>query len=88
MKRWAFGILAVLALAGGGVYWFVTSLDFIVKTAIERFGPDMLGTTVSVEQVSISTADGRGTIRAIAIGNPPGYSARSAASRGDRHRGA
>ena len=78
MKRWAFGILVVLALAGGGVYWFVTSLDFIVKTAIERFGPDMLGTTVSVEQVSISTADGRGTIRAIAIGNPPGYSARSA----------
>lgn len=74
MKRWAVGIALVLAAACGGLYWLYTSLDFVVKTAIERFAPDMLGASVRVREVRISTADGRGALRGIEIGNPPGYS--------------
>lgn len=74
MKRWVIGLAVVLAVAAGGLYWLYTSLDFVVKATIERFGPDVVGTPVSVRSVSISAADGRGMLRGIEIGNPPGYS--------------
>jgi hypothetical protein len=74
MRRWIAGLAIAVAVLGGGLYWLFTSLDFVVKSTIERFGPDMLGVTVSVREVQISAADGRGTLRGIEIGNPPGYS--------------
>ncbi len=74
MKRWAIGLAVVLAVAAGGLYWLYSSLDFVVKTTIERFGPDIVGAPVSVRSVSISAADGRGLLRGVEIGNPPGYS--------------
>jgi hypothetical protein len=75
MKRWALGALVVLALLAGGLFWLSTSLDFVVKTAIERFAPAILGVAVEVREVSLSAADGRGVLRGIEVGNPPGYSA-------------
>lgn len=74
MKRWAIGLALLLALLGGTLYWALNSLDFVVKTAIERFGPDMLGVSVSVREVSISATNGRGTLQGLRIGNPQGYS--------------
>lgn len=74
MKRWAIGLAVVLAAAAGGLYWLYTSLDFVVKATIERFGPDIVGAPVRVHSVSISAADGRGQLRGVEIGNPPGYS--------------
>ena len=75
MKRWAVGFAVVLAVAAGGIYWLYTSLDFVVKATIEHFGPDVVGASVKVRSVSISATDGRGMLRGIEIGNPPGYSA-------------
>lgn len=75
MKRWWIGIALVLAVLAGGAYWLYKSLDFVVKGTIEHFAPEILGTTVSVRQVRISTADGRGTLRGIEIGSAPGFSA-------------
>ena len=74
MKRWAVGALVVLAVLAGGAWWLYTSLDFVVKSAIERVAPDILGVSVGVRAVKLSAADGRGTLRGIEIGNPPGYS--------------
>ena len=79
MKRWAIGFALVFAVLAGGAYWLYTSLDFVVKSAIERFAPDILGVPVSVRSVKLSTADGHGTLRGVEIGNPPGYSAPRAA---------
>lgn len=73
MKRWAAGALVVLAVLAGGAWWLYTSLDFVVKAAIERVAPDILGVSVGVREVKLSAADGRGTLRGIEIGNPPGY---------------
>lgn len=75
MKRWAIGGAIVLAVAAGGLWWAWNSLDFVVKAAIEHFGPRVLGVPVAVREVRISTADGRGTIRGLEVGNPPGYGA-------------
>lgn len=73
MKRALVIAILVLALIGAGLYWLYTSLDFVVKTAIERFGPDITGVAVQVAQVRISAADGKGTIRGFTLGNPPGF---------------
>ncbi len=75
MKRWAIGFALVFAVLAGGAYWLYTSLDFVVKSAIERFAPDILGVPVSVRSVKLSTADGHGTLRGIEIGNARGFSA-------------
>ena len=74
MKRWALGLAVVLAVAAGGLYWLYTSLDFVVKATIERFGPGIVGAPVSVRSVDLSATDGRGMLRGVEIGNPPGYS--------------
>lgn len=74
MKRWTLGLAVLLVVVAGGAYWLYTSLDFVVKATIERFGPDIAGAPVSVRSVSISAADGRGLLRGVEIGNPPGYS--------------
>jgi hypothetical protein len=74
MKRWVPALAIFLAVLGGGLWWLYTSLDFVVKSTIEHFGPGIVGVPVAVREVRISAADGRGTLRGIEIGNPPGYS--------------
>jgi hypothetical protein len=74
VKRWAIGLAIAAALAGAGAYWLYTSLDFVVKSAIGHYGPQIAGAPVSVRDVRISATSGRGTLRGIEIGNPPGYS--------------
>lgn len=67
-----FAALLIVALAGGAI-WLYLSLDFIVKRAIEAYGPDIVGAKVVVESVKLAPADGSGAIRGLAIGNPPGF---------------
>jgi hypothetical protein len=68
------GIVVVLiAVIGFGVYWVVNNLDHIVEAAIEKVGPQVTGTTVSVSSGSISLSDGAGEIRGLVIGNPDGF---------------
>jgi hypothetical protein len=68
---WVLGLLALLA--GGAAWWAFSSLDSIVKGALEYYGPRVLGVNVSVGAVNISTQNGRGVIRDVSIGNPSGY---------------
>ena len=52
----------------GGLY-----LDSAVKNGIETIGPKIMGTTVTVEKVSISVISGRGRVNGLVIGNPKGF---------------
>lgn len=79
MKKAALVVIAVVALVAIGVYWAYNSLDVIVKVALEHYGPDVTGVGVKVGGVAISPRDGRGSVRALEIGNPPGFSAPRAA---------
>ncbi|MDX2218869.1 MAG: hypothetical protein SF172_07600 [Burkholderiales bacterium] len=65
------GLLAVLI--GGAAWWAIHSLDHIVKSALEHYGPQVLGVSVAVGNVEISTQNGRGVIRDVTLGNPSGY---------------
>lgn len=78
---WIVGILVVIA--AGAAFWAYESIDLIVKVALEHFGPQVAGVSVQVGEVEISTSNGRGTLRHVDIGNPPGFTAPRAARLGE-----
>lgn len=72
-----------VAVIIGAVAWLASSLDSIVKSAIERFGPEITGVAVKVGSVSISATDGKGAIRGLILGNPRGFKAENALKLGE-----
>ncbi len=83
MKKALVALAVLLAIAGGAAYWLYESLDVIVKFALEHYGPDIAGVTVKVGHVEISPKDGRGMLKGIEIGNPPGFTTTHAARLGE-----
>ncbi len=74
-KRILFGLVAVVVLAAAGVTWLVMSKgNQIVARAIENYGSAATGTSVAVGRVELAFTQGRGDIKGLTIGNPPGYS--------------
>lgn len=57
----------------GGFY-----LDAVVTRGLERIGPQITGTPVSVDRVNLSLVLGRGRVRGLVVGNPQGYHTASA----------
>jgi hypothetical protein len=72
-KFWWLGAAVVLLLVVAIVVQVLTSLDAIVKGAIERYGSQITGTAVRVESVEIEVTSGRGTLRGVTVANPPGF---------------
>jgi len=48
-------------------------LDSTVRAAVEKVLPQITGTTVQCESVRLSIFSGRGTVKGLVIGNPPGF---------------
>ena len=68
------GGLMFVAVIGVLIYGVYTSLDSIVKAAIEDYGSKITQTTVTLDEVKISLTDGQGAIRGLSVGNPEGFS--------------
>ena len=84
MKKIVLGAVLVLLLSiGFGVYYLLSNLDAIVKTAIETYGSQATQTAVRVESVQIVLKDGSGAIRGLTVGNPQGFTAQQAFSLGE-----
>ncbi len=79
MKKGLLVAVAAVAIVAGLLFWAWNSLDFIVKTALEHYAPDVMGVSVKVADVQLSPRDGRGKLRNLDIGNPAGFSASRAA---------
>jgi len=75
MKKALFAFAVLLLLGAAGVYLAFNYVDVIVKVALEHYGPQVTGVTVKVGRVKISPKDGRGSLRDIELGSPPGFSA-------------
>lgn len=67
------GLVVLVVVIGGGVYWFLSSLDGIVKAAVEQVGSEVTGTQVTLGDVEISLTDGRGSLRNFRMTNPKGF---------------
>ncbi len=74
-KTLAFFALALLAAIAAALFWLRGNLDGLVKNAIEEYGSAMTQSRVTVREVLIQPADGRGVIRGLVIGNPAGFQA-------------
>ena len=77
------GVAIVLVAAAGALWWLYASRDALIKRAIERFGPEITGVSVAVASVKLEPLDGRGAIRGLALGNPPGFKAPRSLSIGE-----
>jgi uncharacterized protein involved in outer membrane biogenesis len=69
------GVLLLIVVAIGAVFYVVSSLDSIVAAAIEQYGSQATQTPVGVSAVSIDLKSGQGSISELSVGNPTGFSA-------------
>ncbi len=83
MKKIVIGLVVLVLLVAGGAWWAYSSLGVVVKYALEHYGPEVLGVSVSVREASISASDGRGVMRDLEIGSPTGFSAARTAHVGE-----
>lgn len=77
-KILAIGALIVVIAVAGALFFLYSNLDSLVKSAIERYGSEILGTSVRVSSVRIALTDGKGTIRGLRVANPEGFSSADA----------
>jgi hypothetical protein len=73
LKIVAISIVVLAAIALGIAYYSSGKIDAYVKTAIEKYGSESLGTKVSVGEVNISLRQTTATIKNLEIANPPGF---------------
>ena len=73
MKVIGVAIVLLLLLVVGVFVYVGYNTNSIVKNAIETIGTQYLGAPVKVKQVEIALQEGRGTLKELEIGNPPGY---------------
>ena len=64
---------AVLVIIVVAVVVIGVNLNDGMKRAIERYGPEIIGTGVHVDEVSLSLFDGEGELFGLRIDNPPGF---------------
>jgi hypothetical protein len=74
------GIVVVAIVAV--VIFLISSIDSIVKTAVEEFGSKATKTRVTLNEVEISTS-GTGALRGFTMGNPAGFKTESAVKLGE-----
>lgn len=76
----AIGVFVIVVVA---VVVVITSLDHIIKVAVEKYGSEMTKAKVDLASVDLSASSGTGTLKGFAIGNPAGFNSPRAMSLGE-----
>jgi len=74
-KKIIIGVVVVLVVAAGGLYFLYSNLGSIIKAAIEKYGSEATQAQVTVNSVTLSASSGQGAISGLVIDNPKGFSA-------------
>ena len=84
MKKilWGAGLSLVLLIIIAAIVVGLC-LGGIVKSGINRYGPAITQTPLTVDSVSLSLLTGSATIKGLVVGNPPGYQTPQAISIGE-----
>ena len=77
------GILVLVVLIGGGIYFLGSNLDSMVRNAIEQYGSAATLTTVKLDHVKIGLQSGEASLGGFSMGKPDGYEADPALAFGD-----
>ncbi len=87
MKRWIFiagGVLTALVLLVVLILFFVvSSLDSIIKAAVEKYGSEVTQVEVRLDKAKVSITSGEGSLRGLTVGNPKGFKTNRAFSLGE-----
>jgi hypothetical protein len=73
MKKALVALAVLLVIALAGLWWLRSNVDHLVASAVTRYGGAMTGATVKIESVNLDTANGRGSLRGLTVGNPRGF---------------
>ncbi len=73
-------VILLLAAVGVGTYYLLTNLDYLVKSAIEKYGSQTVQTAVRVDSVNINLADAQAALSGMTVANPSGFAKRPALS--------
>lgn len=73
MKKLLITLIVFVTFLGGILFWLSRNMDDLVKDAIQSYGSSITQVKVSVGSVILSHTDGRGSIKELTIGNPPGF---------------
>jgi hypothetical protein len=68
-----FIVLAFILTVAGAAVYVLTNLDFIVKSAIEKYGSQATKTAVRVSSVKIKLRIGEGAVFKLKVANPSGF---------------
>ncbi len=70
LLRFVLLVVVILAVILGVAVW---RIDGIVKTAVERVGPRVTGTEITLEEVNLRPFRGTGRIAGLSVANPEGF---------------
>ncbi|MCR9259194.1 MAG: AsmA family protein [Pseudomonadaceae bacterium] len=73
MKTFAWIVVVLLLLIGGAVAYVAFNSGSLVKSGIERFGPQFLGVEVEVDDVELAITEGSAAVNGFRLGNPEGF---------------
>lgn len=59
LKKILIGVVALVIVAGVGLYFLYSNLGGILKAAIEKYGAEATQASVSVDSVTLSPTDGQ-----------------------------
>lgn len=82
MKKMLIGVAIVAVLAIGGVVYFASNIDSIIKAAVEKFGSEATKTEVTLSSVDLSLDSGAAALNGFRMGNPAGFKTDKAMSFG------
>lgn len=82
MKKMLIGVAIVAVLAIGGVAYFASNIDSVIKAAVEKFGSEATRTEVTLSSVDVSLESGTASLNGFRMGNPAGFKTDKAMSFG------
>ena len=74
LKAVLVGLVILVVIVVGLLFYIGSSLDSIVAAAIEKYGSEATRTEVTVDSVKLVLTEGSGAISGLSVGNPPGFS--------------
>ena len=73
MKKILIGLVVIIALGAGALYYLSSNVGQIIKSSVETYVPDMIGADVKLGQVILDVGAGQASLNDMTIGNPDGF---------------
>lgn len=83
MKKAVVVVVAIIAVLAILVGIAASQSGAIIRHAVEEFGPEITGTSVTLSDVNVSLLSGNASIKNLVIGNPKGFKSESAVKVGE-----